>query len=89
MAIDDWCDVAWAYVLRNTPMMANPSEYREALWTVLHDGDTPPPPRTETTDSSGKRRRARSSRGMTKRDKANLDAFVGQIAQLQAAKKAD
>jgi hypothetical protein len=27
--------------MRNMPMMANPSEYREALWTVLHDGESP------------------------------------------------
>lgn len=25
-------------MLRNTPMMASPSEYRDTLWTVLHDG---------------------------------------------------
>lgn len=31
-------DVAWSYLLRNTPMMANPHEYRQTLWEVLHDG---------------------------------------------------
>jgi hypothetical protein len=25
--------------MRNTPMMASPSEYRDTLWTVLHDGE--------------------------------------------------
>ena len=33
-----WCDVAWAYLLRSTPSLSNPHEYRDALWTVLYEG---------------------------------------------------
>lgn len=38
MTIPDWVDVTWSYLLDATPMMASPTEYRDTLWTVLHDG---------------------------------------------------
>jgi hypothetical protein len=28
-------------MLKQTPMMANPHEYRDLLWTVLHEGRSP------------------------------------------------
>lgn len=81
MAIDDWCDVAWAYILRTTPMMANPHEYRETLWTILHDGEAPKP----APETDRKSRSHRPRQGMTKRDKVELAGFMDQIAQLKAA----
>lgn len=83
MAIDDWCDVAWAYILRTTPMMANPHEYRATLWSILYEGEAPPP-KSKTEGKSGSRSGASRSRsGMTNRDRVKLADFMGQIDQLK------
>ncbi len=68
-------------------MMSNPHEYREALWAVLHDGVAPSKPAETAAPAGSKRGTSRPRRGMTTRDKGALDAFVKQIAQVQALKK--
>lgn len=79
MMIDDWCDVAWGYILEQTPMMANPHEYRQTLWAILHDGETPPPKTPQPTSRGPRKALPRARTGMTRRDKANLDDFMKQI----------
>lgn len=78
MAIGDWCDIAWGYMLDSTPMMASPSEYRDTLWSVLHDGIITdemkrksasnarkggPPPRHAVDEMAEMMRQARIMRG--------------------------
>jgi hypothetical protein len=90
MLIDDWCDVAWQYLLGTAPMMAAPSEYRDALWSVLHDGKPPKqkPKTPEPVDRDGRRRSRRAlpraRTGMTAADKSALAAFTKRIDQVKA-----
>lgn len=84
--MSDWADVAWAYVMRNTPVMANPAEYRDLLWQALYVGEL-------TTEQKAKiaakaPERAKASLGKPT-PKAALDEFAAlqeQIASIKAAR---
>jgi hypothetical protein len=54
MTIADYMDVGWAYFLRMTPMMANPFEFRESLWAILHGDDVPKKPTPTATGKGAK-----------------------------------
>lgn len=77
--------------------MANPFEYREALWTILYHGDQPPPSRKPDRPApTGRRgRRGRTpqapprpppKRMGDRRSRAMLEDFDAQIAEIAARK---
>jgi hypothetical protein len=75
--------------MRNTPMMANPFEYRQTLWDIIHDGEAPPPPKRDPPKSASGKALPRSSRGMTNRDKAELANFMDEINRIKQERAAE
>jgi len=82
VTVGDWCDVAWAYLMENTPMMANPFEYRETMWGLLYEGETP---RTQAAQPR-KPGEKREVRALGRGDAQRLDAMRDQLQALAAAK---
>lgn len=73
------------------PVMANPFEYREALWAVLYKGEEPPPKRTPDPPSRDRRGRLKPgkpppARKMSAADRAALAAFTDEVREIKERK---
>jgi hypothetical protein len=83
--------------MRNTPMMANPFEYRETMWSVIHDGEEPRPSRrTDTSPESGRRRGHRpralpsgAGSGLSRLDSNKLANFRDELMALRERREAE
>ena len=77
--------------------MANPFEYREALWKVLYEGEDPPPPRKADPPSTPRKSRGRNAapprpgaaRKMTRSESAALAALNAEVAAIQARQSSE
>lgn len=82
MRLSDWCDVAWAYVLRQQPMMASPTEYRDLLWNALYVGELTPEQRAKQLEQAAKRPAGAPSK-MPRSAYAEMDEMMRQARQLR------
>jgi len=78
--------VAWAYLLSQTPMMANPAEYRDQLWTVLYEGEVTPEMKQRQLEKAPERARAALGKPPPKSAMSELDALKERAIALRAAK---
>jgi len=65
-------------MMRQTPMMSNPFQYRETMWNLFDEG-TPPPQK-----SGGQKALPRGGGGMTAADQRKLDDFNAEIERIKA-----
>jgi hypothetical protein len=95
VTISDWASVAWTVVSDQAPLMANPFEYREALWSILYKGEDPPPSRRPDPPARSRRGRHQPppkpgpARPMTRTESSALAALDAQVAEIAARRNAD
>lgn len=91
ITIAHWVPIAWTVVSDQAPVMANPFEYREALWTILYKGEQPAPPRKPdppSRDAKGRRKPGKPppARKMTASERAALAAFTDEVRAIKERK---
>ena len=83
-------DAAWALIMRQTPMMANPFEYRETLWDLLWEGERPAVKQVGGDSKPARRPKASLTTGdggLSRRDSENLNAMRDELMELRARKE--
>lgn len=78
--------MAWAYLLRMAPMMANPHEYRDALWSVLYHGELTEEMKKNAAKNAAENARKAIGKPAPPSAMAELEAMKQQAAALRAAK---
>lgn len=86
MTCEEWCDVAWEYLLDSTPMMANPAEYRDALWSAIHDGEVSPEMKKRQLERAPERARAALGKAPPTSALSELEALQQRAIALREAK---
>lgn len=78
--------MAWALLLRMSPMMANPHEYRAALWSVLYTGELTDEMKANAAKHAAENAKAAIGKPAPKSALDELEAMKAQAAALRAAK---
>lgn len=78
--------MAWEYLLDSTPMMANPAEYRDSLWSVLHDGVVTPEMQKRSLEKAPERARAALGKAPPRSALSELEELKRQAVALREAR---
>lgn len=88
MTVRDWCDVAWALAIRDTPALANPFEFREMMYKLIYEGVMPEKVKEQSAKAKvedAKRTIEAARNG--ERQEAPKDAMAGLAALVQRARQ--
>ena len=94
ITIEHWVPIAWTVISDQAPVMANPFEYRDALWSILYKGEQPAPtrrPDPPSRDAKGRLRPGKPppARKMSSADRAALAAFTDEVRAIKERKTAE
>lgn len=92
ITISEWCDTAWAYILRQTPVMSSPVEYRDTLWEALYIGELSPETKARIAENQAKAAKSkpkdRKPPPPPRSAVRELEALVEQAAALRSQRQA-